>query len=74
MDAVESPGHSSSFFLTDDPALAILYRQLRAQSLQTLRGAEKIPHGDEFEFVLHTARLYDRMGCDALALDLGKSS
>jgi hypothetical protein len=26
----------------------------------------------EWEFVLHTARLYERMGCDLLALDLVK--
>ena len=25
----------------------------------------------EWEFVLHTANLYERMGCDLLALDLG---
>jgi RAVE protein 1 C terminal len=25
----------------------------------------------EWEFVLHTARLYERMGCDVLALNLG---
>lgn len=25
----------------------------------------------EWEFVLHSAKLYDRMGCDLLGLDLG---
>ena len=29
---------------------------------------------EEWEFVLHTARLYERMGCDLLALDLGMPS
>jgi hypothetical protein len=27
----------------------------------------------EWAFVLHNARLYDRMGCDLLALDLGRN-
>ncbi|KAG0643869.1 RAVE protein 1 C terminal-domain-containing protein [Tuber brumale] len=57
-------------FLADDPALVILYRQIREKTLQTLRGVEKISPGAEFQFLLHTARLYDRMGCDLLALDL----
>lgn len=26
----------------------------------------------EWEFVLHSAKLYDRMGCDLIGLDLGK--
>jgi hypothetical protein len=39
-------------------------------TLQTLRGASKITPKVEWAFVLHNARLYDRMGCDLLALDL----
>lgn len=57
----------------DDPALVVLYKQLREKSLQTLRGAVMIPPKVETEFVLQTARFYDRMGCDVLALDLGMS-
>lgn len=60
----------SKLFLTDDPALVILYSQLRQKTLQTLRGASKITPKVEWTFVLHNARLYDRMGCDLLALDL----
>jgi len=60
-------------FLTDDPALVVLYSQLRQKTLQTLRGASKVTPRVEWEFVLHNARLYDRMGCDLLALDLGMS-
>lgn len=63
----------SRLFLTDDPALVVLYSQLRHQTLQTLRGAAKISPNIEWEFVLHGARLYDRMGCDLLGLDLGAS-
>ncbi len=48
----------------------ILYSQLRQKTLQTLRGASKITPKVEWEFVLHNARLYDRMGCDLLGLDL----
>jgi hypothetical protein len=62
----------SKSFLTDDPALVILYSQLRQKTLQTLRGASKVTPKVEWEFVLHNARLYDRMGCDLLGLDLGK--
>ncbi|EHA48223.1 WD repeat-containing protein [Pyricularia oryzae 70-15] len=60
----------SKLFLTDDPSLIVLYAQLRQRSLQTLRGASKVTPRVEWEFVLHNARLYDRMGCDLLGLDL----
>ncbi|PFH62405.1 hypothetical protein XA68_13631 [Ophiocordyceps unilateralis] len=65
-----SPDLRSRFFLTDDPALVVLYSQLRQQTLQTLRGASKVTPKLEWEFVLHSAKLYDRMGCDLLGLDL----
>ncbi|KAJ4153309.1 hypothetical protein LMH87_009801 [Akanthomyces muscarius] len=65
-----SPDFRSRLFLTDDPALIVLYGQLRHKSLQTLRGASKVNPRIEWEFVLHSAKLYDRMGCDLLGLDL----
>ncbi|KAF4591525.1 hypothetical protein GQ602_001824 [Ophiocordyceps camponoti-floridani] len=65
-----SPDLRSRFFLADDPALVVLYSQLRHQTLQTLRGASKVTPTLEWEFVLHSAKLYDRMGCDLLGLDL----
>jgi hypothetical protein len=68
----ETPNLQSKLFLTDDPALVVLYKQLREKSLQTLRGALSVSPRTEWEFVLHTAGLYERMGCDLLALDLGK--
>lgn len=71
LETPASPGLKSRHFLTDDPALVVLYAQLRQQTLQTLRGAAKISPGVEWEFVLHSAKLYDRMGCDLLGLDLG---
>lgn len=66
----ETPNLQSKLFLTDDPALVVLYKQLREKSLQTLRGALSVSPRAEWDFILHTARLYERMGCDLLALDL----
>ncbi|KAF4507033.1 hypothetical protein G6O67_005710 [Ophiocordyceps sinensis] len=65
-----SPDIRSRLFLTDDPALVVLYSQLRQRTLQTLRGASRVTPKVEWEFVLHSAKLYDRMGCDLLGLDL----
>ena len=57
-------------YLSNDPALVVLYKQLRKKSLQTLKGASQVPAPAEWNFILRNARLYDRMGCDLLALDL----
>lgn len=65
-----APNMQSKLFLTDDPALIVLYAQLRQKTLQTLRGATKVTPKVEWDFVLHNARLYDRMGCDLLGLHL----
>lgn len=61
--------HAKSY-LSNDPALVVLYKQLREKTLQALKGATKVPARDEWDFVLRNARLYDRMGCDLLALNL----
>ncbi|CAL5871667.1 uncharacterized protein PFLUO_LOCUS5920 [Penicillium psychrofluorescens] len=68
-----SPGRvplQSKSYLSNDPALVILYQQLREKTLQTLKGASQVHPREEWNFVLRNARLYDRMGCDLLALDL----
>ncbi|CZR52061.1 related to RAV1-similarity to Drosophila DmX gene [Phialocephala subalpina] len=70
LETPQSPDLQAKLFLTDDPALVVLYSQLRQKTLQTLRGASKVTPKIEWAFVLHNARLYDRMGCDLLALDL----
>ncbi|PQE33163.1 hypothetical protein CJF32_00003678 [Rutstroemia sp. NJR-2017a WRK4] len=70
LETPHTPDLQAKLFLTDDPALVILYSQLRHKTLQTLRGASKVTSRVEWAFVLHNARLYDRMGCDLLALDL----
>jgi hypothetical protein len=61
--------HAKSY-LSNDPALVVLYKQIREKSLQTIKGATQLPPTAEWNFVLRNARLYDRMGCDLLALDL----
>ncbi|KAL2821283.1 RAVE protein 1 C terminal-domain-containing protein [Aspergillus cavernicola] len=69
----ETPGSiplQAKSYLSNDPALVVLYKQLRDKTLQTLKGASKISAQAEWNFVLRNARLYDRMGCDLLALDL----
>jgi hypothetical protein len=73
LDSPEQPNQEAKSYLTDDPALVVLYKQLREKSLQTLRGASMIGMREEWDFVVHTASLYDRMGCDVLALDLVKT-
>jgi hypothetical protein len=73
LETPQSPDLQSKLYLTDDPALVVLYSQLRQKTLQTLRGASKVTPKVEWAFVLHSARLYDRMGCDLLALDLGEN-
>ncbi|KAF2149269.1 WD repeat protein-like protein [Myriangium duriaei CBS 260.36] len=55
-------------FLNDDPALVVLYEFLRGTSLQTLSGAVKVSGAEERAFVMRTAGLLRRMGCDILAL------
>ncbi|MCJ1260826.1 regulator of (H+)-ATPase in vacuolar membrane [Lobaria immixta] len=70
LDSPETPNLQSRSYLANDPALIVLYKQLREKTLQTLQGASKISPRAEWEFVIQIARLYDRMGCDLLALDL----
>ena len=70
IDCPNPPNLKSKSYLSSDPALIILYKQLREKTLQTLKGASAISPREEWEFVIQTARLYDRMGCDLLALDL----
>ncbi|TCD69890.1 regulator of (H+)-ATPase in vacuolar membrane [Steccherinum ochraceum] len=54
----------------DDPSLALLFSQLKTKTLQTAKGTSEISGRTEFNFVLQMARVFCRMGCHALALDL----
>lgn len=62
IDSAPSPDLQARSFLSDDPALVILYQQLREKTLQTLKGASKVSGRAEWDFIIHNARLYDRMG------------
>jgi hypothetical protein len=64
---------SNRLFLLNDPALIIFYKHIRERTTTTLRGAHEITPAMEWDFVIDTARVYDRMGCDLLALDLVKN-
>lgn len=70
VDTPQAPNLQAKSYLSSDPALVVLYKQLREKTLQTLKGASKISPKAEWDFVIQNARLYDRMGCDLLALDL----
>lgn len=70
INSPEAPNLQSKSYLSSDPALVVLYKQLRGKTLQALKGASKVSPRVEWDFVIQTARLYDRMGCDLLALDL----
>ena len=70
LDLSEAPNLQSKSYLSSDPALVVLYKQLRGKTLQGLKGASKVSPRAEWDFVIQNARLYDRMGCDLLALDL----
>ncbi|GAA5871377.1 hypothetical protein JCM8547_002650 [Rhodosporidiobolus lusitaniae] len=63
LDDVQSPPR-------EDPALVLLFAQLRSWSLQTVKGAIAVLGKTEFGFVLHIARILCRMGCHVLALNL----
>ncbi|OAX44398.1 hypothetical protein K503DRAFT_383768 [Rhizopogon vinicolor AM-OR11-026] len=57
----------------DDPSLALLFSQIRSKTLQTAKGTSEISGRSEFNFVLQIARVFCRMGCHTLALDLMRS-
>lgn len=57
----------------DDPSLALLFSQLRSKTLQAAKGTSEISGRSEFNFVLQMARIFCKMGCHVLALDLVKS-
>ncbi|KAI0271408.1 WD repeat-containing protein [Gloeopeniophorella convolvens] len=57
----------------DDPSLALLFSQLKSKTLQAAKGTSEISGRTEFNFVLQIARVFTRMGCHVLALDLVRS-
>lgn len=63
-----APSLRNKVFLDDDPALVTFYSQLRLEILNT--AALKISQELEYKLVLHYAKVFSRMGCGLLALDL----
>lgn len=57
-------------FLVEDPALLILYSQLRKRNLKYLIGSLKIDNIVEYDIVFRVINILRRMGCDLLALSL----
>ncbi|OXG74617.1 WD-repeat protein [Cryptococcus neoformans var. grubii Br795] len=57
----------------DDPSLLLMFQHLKSKSLQTAKGTSEVSAKLEFDFVLHNARVFFRMGCHDLALDLLRS-
>lgn len=69
--AGELQGIDNKIFLTDDPVLIILYRYLRKKVVSKLFAEDsRLSSQEESHFVLKTASIYSRMGCDLLALEL----
>jgi hypothetical protein len=46
----------------DDPSLLLLFQHLKGKTLQTAKGTSEVPAKLEFDFVLHNARVFCRMG------------
>jgi hypothetical protein len=46
----------------DDPSLLLLFQHLKRKSLQTAKGTSEIAEKLEFDFVMHNARVFFRMG------------
>ncbi|KAI0316614.1 WD repeat-containing protein [Amylostereum chailletii] len=71
--AVDMPITDIGSYHYDDPSLALLFSQLKAKTLQAAKGTSEISGRVEFSFVLQIARVFTRMGCHVLALDLVRS-
>ncbi|EGV63156.1 regulator of (H+)-ATPase in vacuolar membrane [Yamadazyma tenuis] len=60
----------SNKFLNEDPASILLYTSLKSKSLNYQQGSMLITPKEESEFILKICSIYDKMGCDYLALIL----
>lgn len=58
----------------DDPSLALLFSQIKSLTLQTAKGSSEVPERTEFNFVLHNARVFTRMGETARQLPYSSSA
>ncbi|KAM3160204.1 Regulator of (H+)-ATPase in vacuolar membrane [Lachancea thermotolerans] len=57
-------------FLVEDPALLMLYRQVRRMGRTLYAASLEVDTELEYKTVLRVAAIYTRMGCDFLALSL----
>ncbi|CUS20954.1 LAQU0S02e02190g1_1 [Lachancea quebecensis] len=57
-------------FLVEDPALLMLYRQVRRMGRNLYAASLEVDTELEYKTVLRVAAIYSRMGCDFLALSL----
>ncbi|KAK9486025.1 RAVE protein 1 C terminal-domain-containing protein [Lipomyces starkeyi] len=73
IDESEPEDLESKMFFVEDPVLVVLYQQIRESLKKDIHESIGITAAVETQFVLHIAKLYDRMGCDILALDLTKN-
>lgn len=64
---------SSNTFLNDDPALILLYNSIKEKSINYHQGSSSISLNEETKFQLKICSIYDKMGCDYLALILLRS-
>ncbi|KAI9672294.1 MAG: regulator of (H+)-ATPase in vacuolar membrane [Alyxoria varia] len=68
----EPPPAEARSYLNEDPSLISMYTHIRDKAFRNPREAPRLSPNEEWDFVMRSVRLYCRMGCDTLALDLGK--
>ncbi|KAG4304171.1 hypothetical protein PORY_002352 [Pneumocystis oryctolagi] len=56
--------------IAEDPALIILYKELKNKTMQLFKKKLVISQCQEFKFILYITRLYTYIGCDIIALNL----
>ncbi|QNP96170.1 YALIA101S04e07778g1_1 [Yarrowia lipolytica] len=61
---------NSRSFLSNDPALLILYQFLRDSKFKVVSSNNGVTSATELQSVFTTAKLYSRMGCEVIALNL----
>lgn len=60
-------------FLVEDPALLVLYNHLRKRNLKYFLGSLEIENSIEYNVVSKVTDIFQRMGCDYLALSLTRN-
>ncbi|ODQ77484.1 hypothetical protein BABINDRAFT_16434, partial [Babjeviella inositovora NRRL Y-12698] len=63
----------SQNFLQHDPLLLILFANLRHKDVHYLHGSAEVSPAEEFDAIVNVAQIYERMGCEYLALAVLKN-